>query len=389
MPRYPALSSAHHGLSSRVYTSLLSLAQTHAEEVFTLNVGDTYRLPPAPARVEALARDDAPSLYNYAAVQGDPELLDAVVADLQRRGRAVPRALIQVTAGATSGLDIACRSLLSPGDEVIVLAPFWPLIRGIVSATGATPIELPFFTELQKPGFDLHAALASVLSPRTVALYVNHPHNPTGVVLRSDELSVLADFVSSHGLWLLSDEAYERLHYSAEAPAALWTHPDLRERTLVAHTFSKTFGMAGTRVGFVHGPERLMDAISGLQTFATYCAPRLSQKLVARALDSSESESWLGASRALYAEAARLTAEALSTAPPESGTFAIFDTRPFLRKGESAAELLARCAKRGVVLTPGAATGAAYDDYARLCFTAIAPERLARALAILKPELAP
>jgi N-succinyldiaminopimelate aminotransferase len=132
-----------------------------------------------------------------------------------------------------------------------------------------------------------------------------------------------------------------------------------------------------------------MEAVSGLQTFATYCAPRLSQKLIAQALLSDETAAWLDRSRALYAEAAALTAATLSIATPESGTFVIFDTRPFLRNGESASDLLNRCAKRGVVLTPGAATGAAYADYARLCFTAIDGERLARALTILKGELSP
>jgi N-succinyldiaminopimelate aminotransferase len=294
-----------------------------------------------------------------------------------------------VTSGATSGLDIVARTLLSPGDEVIVLAPFWPLIRGIVSAAGAVPVELPFFTELRKPGFDLRAALSGALSARTVALYVNHPHNPSGVVLRADEMEVLADFVTAHGLWLLSDEAYERLHHTREAPPALWTQPKLRERTVAAHTFSKTFGFAGARVGFVHGPPAVMEAVSGLQTFATYCAPRVSQKLIARALMSPQTAAWLDSSRCLYAEAAARTAEALSIPTPESGTFVIFDTRPFLRPGESAADLLARCAKSGVVLTPGSATGAAYADYARLCFTAVAPEPLSRALTILKRELTP
>src|SRR4249920_606499 len=99
MPRYPALSSAHHGLSSRVYTSLLALAETHAKEVFPLNVGDTYRLPPAPARVEALHSERLAGLYNYAPVHGDPELLAAITQDLAARGRPVESALIQVTSG--------------------------------------------------------------------------------------------------------------------------------------------------------------------------------------------------------------------------------------------------------------------------------------------------
>ena len=80
-------------------------------------------------------------------------------------------------------------------------------------------------------------------------------------------------------------------------------------------------------------------------------------------------------------------ADVLGIAAPESGAFVVFDTRPFLREGETSAQLLARCAKRGVVLTPGAATGSAYADFARLCFTALPPDTLERALAILAHEL--
>jgi N-succinyldiaminopimelate aminotransferase len=387
MPRYPDITSASHGLSSRVYTSLLALAETHAPELFALNVGDTYRLPPACARSEALPSNAVPRLYNYAQVQGEPRLLDAIASDLNRRGRPVSRERIQVTAGATSGLDLVCRTLLSAGDEVIVLAPYWPLIRGIVSAAGGVPVELPCFTRLREPGFDLGAALAGALSPRSVALYVNHPHNPTGGVLRSAEIEIIARFVDEHGLWLISDEAYERLHFSAEPPRALWCHDQLRQRSVVAHTFSKSFGLAGARVGFVHGPERAMQAISNLQTFATYCAPRPMQLLVAKALESDEAEQWLGEARAAYAEAARMASAALNVPAPESGTFLIFDLRPFLREGETPAQLLARCATRGVVLTPGAAVGAAYTGYARMCFTAVAPDALSRALDILRSEL--
>lgn len=388
MPRYPGLSSAHQGLSARVYTSLLALAETHAPELFALNVGDTSR-PPALTLAQAETRDSAKNsrLYNYAPVQGDALLLDAIVADLERRDRPVARERIQVTAGATSGLDLVCRSLLAPGDEVIVLAPFWPLVRGIVSAAGGVPVELPFFTELRKPGFDLRAALERVVTPRTVALYVNHPHNPTGVVLRPDEQQAVAAFVTQHTLWLISDEAYEQLYFSEQPPAALWMLPSVRERAVVAHTFSKSYGVAGARVGFVHGPEPLMEALMALQTYATYCAPRPMQLLLAETLQSASSARWLAETRAAYAEAGAAAAAALDMPAPESGTFLIFDTRPFLRPGETPGDLLARCAKRGVVLTPGAATGAAYADHARLCFTAVEPAVLTRALEVLRREL--
>jgi N-succinyldiaminopimelate aminotransferase len=140
-------------------------------------------------------------------------------------------------------------------------------------------------------------------------------------------------------------------------------------------------------VGFLHGPDAAMQAIAGLQTFATYCAARPMQLLAAQALEGQQSEAWLHEARAAYAKAGSAVAEALGVQAPESGTFVIFDTRPFLREGETSAQLLVRCAKRGVVLTPGAATGSAYVDHARLCFTSLAPDALDRALCVLRHEL--
>ena len=192
---------------------MLGLAKAHAKEVFALNVGDTYLLPPACARAESLRCADLPQLHNYAEVRGEPALLDAIAADLAARDRPVPRELLQVTSGATSGLDLVCRTLLAPGDEAIVLAPFWPLIRGIVSAAGATPVDLPFFTELHKPDFDLERALTQALTPRTAALYLNTPHNPTGVILDAQQLDVIARFVTRHDLWLVCDEAQDDLGF--------------------------------------------------------------------------------------------------------------------------------------------------------------------------------
>ncbi len=388
MPQPPNLSRATAGLSANVYTSLVALAQAHAPEIFALNVGDTYLLPPECARSEQLHTKDLPGLHNYAPVQGEPALLDAIVAESATRGLVLDRPLIQVTAGATSGLDIVCRSLFGPGDEVIVLSPYWPLIRGIVCASGATLVELPVFTELRKPGFDLGRALSSVVSARTAGIYVNHPNNPTGLVLNASEIEVLADFAVSHNLWVLHDAAYERLSFE-EPPRPLCSHRSLEARTVSAYTFSKCYGMAGARVGFVHGPEHAMHAISSLQTFATYCAPRPMQHAVARALRSEEGAQWIARARGAYAEAAQRTSRVLGTARPQGGTFAFFDTRPFLAPGETAAAWLERCARAGIVLTPGLATGAAYADWARLCFTSVPLNTLDRALAILEELVRP
>lgn len=387
MPRYPALSQASHGLSSSVYTSLLALAQQHAPEVFPLHVGDTHLLPPACARAEALRVSDLPRLHNYADVTGDPELVEAIAYDMARRGRPLDTAHLQVTAGATSGLDLVCRALFAPGDEVLVLAPYWPLIRGIVTASGARAVEVPFFTELDKPDFDVARALESKVTAKTAGIYINQPHNPTGVVLSDAQIDVLADFAEAHDLWVLSDEAYERLSFSAQAPQALYAHPRLGARTLAAHTFSKTYGLAGARVGFVHGAPEGMRAVRDLQTYATYCAARPMQIAAARALRSPQGEAFVAEARQSYRTAAERSARVLGVATPQAGTFAFFDTRPFRREGESAQALLARCAKVGVVLTPGAVTGSDYGDWARLCFTSVPLPTLDRALRALDGAL--
>lgn len=383
MPRHPALSHATDGLTSPVYTGLLGVARSHAAEVFPLHVGDTFLLPPARARAEALCCADLPHLHNYAPVQGEPALLDALAADLSARARPVPREHIQVTSGATSGLDLVCRTLLSAGDEVIVLAPFWPLIRGVVSAAGATPVELAFFTELARPDFDLERALASALSPRTSALYLNTPHNPTGVILDAQQRDAIARFVERHNLWLLCDEAYDQLFLAGAPPAPIWTRPNMRERCVVAHTLSKSHAMAGARIGFVHGPAAVMPALSGLQTYATYCAPRPMQLGAARALSEPEGKAFPRLVAKAYAAGAAEAAATLNLPLPKSGPFLFFDTRPFRAAAETPTEWLERCARAGVVLTPGSATGRDYGDWARLCYTSVDPTTLSRAMAAL------
>jgi N-succinyldiaminopimelate aminotransferase len=388
MPCYPRLSHAADGLSANVYTSLLAIAEQSGRELFPLNVGDTYLEPPDCGSVEALAKQRFAGMHRYAPVRGEPVLLDAIVNDLERRGRAVPRDQLQVTAGGTSALDLTCRALLEPGDEVILLAPYWPLIRGIVSACGAVAVELPCFTELRTPEFDFRAALERVVTPRTAAIYVNSPNNPTGLVLDAQEVEVLAHFIHERGLWLLSDEAYERLHFSAPGPA-VWQHPKLTERAVVVHTLSKSYAMAGARVAYLHAPPRALEAIAGLQTFATYCAPRPLQIAACNVLVEPEGEAFVARAQEAYQQAAARTARTLRQAPPAAGTFAFFDTRRFLKDGESSQALLERVARAGVVLTPGAATGAAYADWARLCFTSVAPATLERALAALEAVLYP
>ena len=379
MPRPPQSSAATASLSDRVYGALLDEAKRRPPPVHLLNVGDTYLEPLPAARAEAQRAADHPRLHNYAAVQGEPVLLDAIIARTERvHGVTLDRQCVQVMPGATGGFSVVATALLEPGDQVVVLSPFWPLIRGIVASRSATAVELPFYTRLGEAGFDPEAALEAVITPRTVAVYVNTPNNPTGRALDAGVVSAIARVVARHNLWLWCDEAYEELWYGSARPEAIWKRSDLRERAVACHTLSKSHALAGARVGYTHGPASIMPAIRGAQTFLTYCAPRPMQLGAARAL--TEGDAWVESTRQLYVTASHRAAAALGLEPPAGGTFLFFDAQRFFRDGEDIQGFLRRCLDAGVLLTPGAASGADYETWARLCYTAVPPDQLADAL---------
>jgi N-succinyldiaminopimelate aminotransferase len=191
-------------------------------------------------------------------------------------------------------------------------------------------------------------------------------------------------FRSRHGLWVISDEVYEELWFDEE-PASAWMHPRLRSRSVVVHSVSKAYGLAGARVGFVHGPAAAMQAIRGVQTFVTYCAPRPFQLAAAKVL--TEGRGWIASTRAHYRELAHRAADALDVPRPPGGTFLFVDTRGRRRDGESAFAFLERCVDRGVLLTPGTASGKDFEDWVRLCFTTLPPDDLHEALARLRQVL--
>ena len=387
MPRFPLASLPVRGMSDRVYTTLGDRAARSGRVVHPLHVGDTYLEPLEAARAEAQLTRDRPRLHNYAPVQGEPELRRAFVDRLEKRhGLALDADAVQVVPGATAGVSIAAQILVDPGDEVLVLAPFWPLSRGVVAARGGKAVEIPFFTRLDEPGFDVERELERHVTGRTVAIYVNSPNNPTGAMLTEDHVEAIARVAARHDLWVWVDEAYDELRYDGRDTKPVYLHPRLHDRALVFHTLSKSHGIAGSRIGFVHGPEAIMETFRGMQVYATYCAPRPLQFGAVRAL--REGDAWVASARLAYAEAAAAVASAIGVPAPRAGTFLFFDASPFLREGETTcAPFLERAADVGVLLTPGHVSGAAYARWARLCFTAVPPDALRAALDALRPVL--
>lgn len=369
-----------------MYGALVDEAKKRSGPIHYLNVGDTYLDPLPEARAESQNVGEHRRLHNYAPVNGEPVLVDAIIEHaIRRHGVTLAREAIQVMAGATGGFTVIASALFDPGDEVIVLAPFWPLIRGIVRSRGAKPVELSFYDRLADPAFDVEKALEAVITERTVALYLNSPSNPTGRVIPEAAVDAISRVVTRHGLWLLTDEAYEELWYTAEPPKAIWARPELAPYAIASHTLSKSHALAGARVGYTHGPVEVMRTIRGVQTFLTYCAPRPMQLGAARALLNGTE--WLAEARTLYGEAGRRAAQALKLPAPEGGTFLFFDAQRFFREGEGVHDFLRRCLDAGVLLTPGSASGSSYGSWVRLCFTVVPPSELDDALARLRGVL--
>ncbi|WP_242337240.1 MULTISPECIES: pyridoxal phosphate-dependent aminotransferase [Anaeromyxobacter] len=385
MPRHPRVAPVVASLSHDVYSALAARARERPGPVHPLHVGDTWLDPLPAARAEAQRADAHPRLHGYAPVQGEPALLAAILRRLaSRHGVEVDPACLQVMPGATTGLAIVVGALLSPGDELVVPSPFWPLIRGIAISHGCTSVEVPFFTRFAEPGFDPEAALERAIGPRTAAIYVNAPNNPTGRLLPDAVAEAIAAVARRHDLWVIADEAYEDLVHAGEH-RPLWRRPDLAGRTVVTHTLSKSHALAGARIGYTHGPPEAMRAIRALQFHESYCAARPMQFAAAAALDGGDA--WLAEARAAYAAAGRAAAAAVGIPPPEAGTFLFFDAAKAFAPGEGLPGFLERCLEAGVLLTPGPACGRDYESWVRLCFTAVPPDALADALARLSAVL--
>jgi aspartate/methionine/tyrosine aminotransferase len=353
----------------------------HPGPLFPLHVGDTWMEPAPGARLEDLREADFPGLHRYGPTGGIAPLVDAIARKLrEQNGLAVEREQVLVTAGATSGLACAVSALCDPGEEVLICAPFWPLIRGIVRAQRGTPVEVPFFDRVATAA-EAVAALDARVTPRTVAVYFSNPSNPSGRVLAPDQVEALAGWARARDLWILSDEVYEEFVYRGEHVSTARFAP---ERTLSAFSFSKTYGMAGNRVGYLAGPAAAIAEAHKVSVHSAYHAPTAAQLAALRALEGGAE--WVKGARESYARVGREAAALLGLPAPEGSCFLFVDAAARLDE-RGLPGFLADCFADGVVVAPGASAGEAYGSWVRLCYTVLPPDaalegvqRLARRL---------
>jgi aspartate aminotransferase/aminotransferase len=240
-----------------------------------LSIGQPDFDVPAPAKAAAHAAIDR-GANGYTVTQGIPELLGKLQADVQRRYGHADREVF-VTSGTSGGLVLALCCIVNPGDEVIVFDPYFVEYPHLIRLNGGTVVLLDTYPDF---GLDVDRVRAA-LTPRTKAIIVNSPSNPTGVVYSRDALRDLAHLARERDVLLLSDEVYRAFCYDEPfcSPA------EFNEDVVVFDGFSKAYGMTGWRLGYVHGPRRLMQEFIKLQQFTFVCAPSIVQHAGVAALD--------------------------------------------------------------------------------------------------------
>jgi len=381
VPRHPKTSSSVSDIGGAVYSSLAHRMAIHRGQVYPLHVGDTWLEPAEGCRMQDFTVAEHPGMHRYAPPQGRRELIEAIAGrTVERSGLATEPGNVLVTAGATGALGAVLGAILEPGDEVLVLAPYWPLITGIVRCFHAVPVAVPFLDAADSPETAVEV-VRHHHRPQSVALYISTPNNPTGRVIPRPWIQALVDWATAEGLWIISDEVYEDYVYDGEHTPC---RPLAPERTFSAHSFSKAFGMAGNRCGYVIGPDVVMSEVCKVSTHSFYSTPTASQLAATRALDG-RGDAWVRDVREQYRALGVRTAQRLGVESPEGSTFLFLNVEPQLDE-RGLLGLLTDCADRGLFLAPGPSFGP-YPHHLRICFTAAEPDQIDAGVEILAETL--
>ena len=351
-------------LRSTIFDETSVLARAHG----AVNLGQGFPDADGPAAmIEAAAEALRSGLNQYSPERGLPELREAIAAQqLATQSRELdPHTQVVVTAGAAEALAASLLSILRPGDEVVVLEPHYDLYAAIVAFAGG--VLRPVALRPPEFGVDLED-LRAAFSDRTAAVLVNDPHNPTGTVLSPETAREIARLAVEHDAVILTDEVYEHLRYDgahlslAAGASSSMLEPELaeqvRERTLVVSSASKSLQVTGWRIGWVSGPADLISGVSAVKTYLSHSAAAPLQKAVAAGL--RDLQTWGQTLAAEQAQRSALVGQALrdlglQVAQPSGSYYVVADFSPlFDRYGATTSAEMSRALieQAGLALLP-------------------------------------
>jgi aminotransferase len=336
-------------------------------DVISLGVGEPDFVTPVHIR-QAGIRSIELGHTRYTSNYGMIELREEIAAMLQRRyGLSYdPKTEILVTVGVSEGVDLAMRTIIDPGDEVISPDPGYVAYEADIVFAGGVPVPVPTYA---KYDFGVRASeIEAAITPRTKMILIGNPNNPTGAVVPRAELEGIAKLAVEHDLIVSIDEVYSRLVYEQEhvSIAAL---PGMRERTILLDGFSKAYAMTGWRIGYVAAPVHILEAMLKVHQYAIMCAGTAPQEAALEALRNGEDDVQM--MHADYTRRRRMFVDGLNriglTCCEPRGAFYAF---PYIGNtgmtDEEFAEKL--LLEEQVAVVPGSSFGAAGVGYVRCAY---------------------
>ncbi|MGA0901257.1 MAG: aminotransferase class I/II-fold pyridoxal phosphate-dependent enzyme, partial [Luteolibacter sp.] len=274
---------------------------------------------------------------------------------------------VLVTVGVSEAIDIALRALINPGDEVIFHEPCY--VSYSPSIALAHGVAVPVVTT-KEDGFSLKpGALARAITPKSRVLMLNFPTNPTGACAKREDLEGIAKLAIEHDLIVLTDEIYSELRYDDDKHLSIAALPEMQQRTILLHGFSKAFAMTGFRLGYACAPQPIIEAMMKIHQYAMLCAPIMSQNAALEALENGQAA--VEDMRQSYKQrrdylVRKLNEMGLDCHLP-GGAFYVF---PDIRKsGLSSSEFATRLVEaENVACVPGSAFGKSGEGFLRCCY---------------------
>jgi aspartate aminotransferase len=354
--------------------------RAQGEDVVSLAGGEPDFDTPSEA-VEEAVRALREGFTHYVSSRGIPELRRAIAEKLHRENGIVydPDTEIVVTVGAKMALLSAILALVEPGEEVVCFGPAWVSYQPMVALAGGRLVAVPLRAEGGRFAFD-EEEVRCAITPRTKALLVNTPHNPTGKVFTQGELTFLAGLARERDLVVIADEIYEHIVYDGRRHLSIASLEGMRERTVTVNGFSKAYAMTGWRLGYLAAPAVIASAALALTQQTTTCATSFAQRGAVAALSGGGAA--VAAMVAEFGRRRQYLLERLRAIPgvqlvPPEGTFYAF---PRLPGGTPSAEVARRLLEeRQVAVVPGSAFGEAGEGFVRLSFSC-SLEELSRGL---------
>lgn len=338
----------------RVYSNLAK----QTPDCTMLTIGEPDFDTPDEIKAAAIAAIEA-NLSHYAPNQGTQALRQKIADYETARGNATTPEQVQITVGSTNALYIALMTILNPGDEVIVPTPAFTLYQSIITAAGCRLVPL----DVTKTGFQItKEALEAAITPKTKAIIINSPCNPTGTILNAASMQNVKEAVLGRPIFVISDNVYNLLRYG-ECPD-LSLDPELKDQLLLCQSFSKPYAMTGWRLGYLVCPEYVMDRVL-LFSAACICAvPTFLQAAGVTALDVDPSDMVEVYRHRRDYVTSRLKGMGLRFPAPEGAFYVFVDITPFGIPSDEFCTRMIQEAK--VAAVPGTCFGV--EGYIRLSY---------------------